>query len=176
MLKSLPEFPSKTIGICERNIMGGCFNFKEDQFIRGIISGTIGGTLKDLPALILQYIFKNPNPTFWDYMSLLAIGRIPKSWDEYLLSIIVEVLWCIVLAIIFVYLQPKLSSKHYIMQGAGFGIFIWLIIRAVVYFLKATELIHSLPLTAVINGSISIFYGITVAIIDHKLKFSKKLN
>jgi uncharacterized membrane protein YagU involved in acid resistance len=149
-------------------------NPKEDRFIRGIISGITAGILKDVPAVILKYIIKKPYPTFWDYMSLLAMGKIPNSWDEYLLSLIVEVLWCVVLAIIFVYLQPKFQSKLYILQGTGYGILIWLVIRAMVYFYRTPELIHSRPPEALTNLSISIFYGVTMAIVNHKLEFAPK--
>jgi hypothetical protein len=155
-------------------MMVGFFDFKADRFIRGIISGSAAGILKDAPALILNHIIKDPYPTFWDYMSLLAIGKLPKTWDEYLLSIIVEVLWCAALAVIFVDAQPKFQTQHYIVQGAGFGILIWLSIRALIYFFRTPELVQSRPITALINASISIFYGIMVAIIDHKLKFNHK--
>jgi small basic protein len=149
-------------------------NLKEDRFIRGIISGIIAGILKDVPAVILKYLIEKPHSTFWDYMSLLTLGKIPNSWDEYLLSLIVEVLWCAVLAIIFVYLQPKFQSEFYIVQGVGYGTFIWLLIRAMVYFFQTSELIHDRPLAALMNLSISIFYGVTVAVVNHKLEFAPK--
>ncbi len=140
-----------------------------DKLVRGIYAGVIAGLLKDIPALIFELLFKNPHPTFWDYMSLLAIGRLPRSWDEYVMAIIVQVLWCTLLAVAFVYLHPKLQSKHYIIQGAGFGILIWLVIRGLVYFFRTPDLIHDSPLTAMMNVNISIFYGIIVAIVDKKL-------
>lgn len=160
----------------EQKMRAPFFNPAEDSFIRGAIAGIIGGTIKDIPAAILELVLKSPHPTFWDYMSLLAIGRLPKSWDEYLFALIIQVLWCTVLAIAFVYLHPKLKSRHYILQGAGLGVFIWLLIRATVYFFRVPELIHTRPLTALLNVSISVLYGIIVAFVDHKLKFrSRKL-
>lgn len=154
--------------------MESFLNPKEDKFIRAIISGMAGGLLKDIPAVILEHFVKHPDPTFWDYMSLLALGRIARTWPEYLMAVTVQVLWCIGLANVFVYLRPKLKSKHYLMQGAAFGILIWITIRAAVYLFKAPELIHSHPLTAFINMAISMFYGIIVAIVDHKLQNLKK--
>lgn len=142
----------------------------EDKTIRGLIAGITAGLLKDIPAVVFYFLINHPHPTFWDYMSLLAMGRIPKTWDEYLFSIIVQVLWCTILATVFVYFRPVLKSRHYILHGAGFGLLIWLLIRALVYFHRAPELIHSNPSSAYMNMLISISYGIMVAVIDHRLQ------
>jgi hypothetical protein len=145
------------------------FNPQEDRFIRGIIDGTIAGVIKDIPVAVLELIWRHPHPTYWDYMSLLTIGHLPRIWSEYLLALIAQVMWSIFLAIVFVYLQPRLKSKHYLLQGSGFGVFIWLFIRATVYFFRSPELVHSNPLTALFNATFSALFGMTVAFINHKL-------
>lgn len=131
----------------------------EKRLLIGVIGGTIAGVLKDIPDVLFHNILKITAITFWDYAGMITLGRHPEGLPEQIYSFVFEVIFSILLGVIFVYLTTGFKIKLYLLWGGLYGAIVWLAIRAAITIFDVKSLINQDFLTAAINSLDSILYG-----------------
>lgn len=145
----------------------------ERRLIQGAIAGIIAGTLKDIPDAILHNTLHITNITFWDYAGTIALGKHPKGFLENAYSFGFEIVFSILLGVIFSLMISRFKVKHYLWWGAYYGAIIWFIIRAAVLAFHIKPLVDGEILTAAVNSLNSILYGIVLSWLINKLELAE---
>ena len=143
----------------------------EKRLFIGAIAGVIAGTLKDIPDAIFHYVLKITGITFWDYAGIIALGHHPNSFFEHVYSIIFQVIFSVLLGIIFINLTTHFKAKQYLLWGGFYGAIVWFAIRAAVVGMGIKPLMNVEIVTAVINSMDSIIYGL---ILGFTIQFLEK--
>lgn len=137
----------------------------EKRLSDGIIAGVTAGILKDIPDAIFHYGLKISNITFWDYSGIIVLGHHPSGVAEHICAIFFEIVFSIIVGLVFVSIVSRLIFKHYLLWGAFFGAAIWFAIRAAVVGLGIKLLIDGDIITTAINSLDSVLYGIILSFI-----------
>ncbi|TCL76882.1 hypothetical protein EDC14_1001167 [Hydrogenispora ethanolica] len=105
----------------------------EDRFVRGIVGGPF------------------------------ALDRLPRGLAGHSYAFIPQLLFSMFLGVVFVYLAPRIASRHYLIKGAFYGGIVWFFIKTAVL-LYHLELLYFKNLSsAVENLADSVRYGILLA-------------
>lgn len=142
----------------------------KEKFVTGVIGGVIAGIIKDIPDSIFRYLLKITNITFWDYSGIIALGHQPRGLFEQIYAVFYEIIFSILIGIVFVYIAPYFKTKRFLLRGAIYGALVWFAIRAAVIAFKIKPLIDGDIVSATINSLNSIFYGIILGTIIHYLE------
>jgi RsiW-degrading membrane proteinase PrsW (M82 family) len=146
----------------------------DEKLSNGIIGGIVAGIVKDIPNAVFHNLLKLTGLSFWDYSAQIALFRHPRGWGEQFYALAFEVIFCIVIGIIYVYLKDKLKTGHYLIRGAIYGALVWFIIQAVILAFRIHALMNTDFLTSIVNSLCSVFYGILLAFIIHYLEERRK--
>lgn len=132
----------------------------EKRLLIGVVGGTVAGILKDIPDVLFHNVLQITTITFWDYAGIITLGSHPEGLLEKSYSFVFEVIFSILLGIIFAYHTASFKLKHYLLWGGFYGAVVWLAIRAAVTLFDVKPLLNQDFLTAAINALDSILYGI----------------
>jgi hypothetical protein len=162
--------PSKTIDLFIKTTLLG-YAIHMDKFLRGIISGLIGGVVKDVPILIPHALWNIPQITYWDYAAHIGFGgEHVNTLAAYALALPIEIAFGIGIGVIYVYLLDWIKTKHYLLAGVGFGAATWFILRAIMSIYEVEPFNKPGELTALINWVLSWLFGFIVAYVNQYLK------
>ncbi len=142
----------------------------EKRLSIGIIAGIIAGILKDIPDAFFHYGLKITNLTFWDYAGTIAFGHHPSGIAENVCALCFEVVFSILVGMVFVFITNRMIFKHYLLSGAFYGAIVWFVIRSVVVGLDIKSLVNEDIVTTTINSLDSVIYGIMLSFIIHLLE------
>lgn len=138
--------------------------------MNGIIGGAIAGILKNIPNAILHNWLKLTELSFWDYSAAVAFFRHPSNFGEQLYVFTYEIFFCVLLGIIYIYLNEKIRTEHYLIKGAIYGMLIWFLVHTVILAYQIQQLIKTDLATSLVNSLCSIVYGLLLAWIIHYLE------
>ena len=80
------------------------------------------------------------------------------------------------IGMIFVYLIPKMPTKHYLLRGAAYGAIVWFLIHAVVLAFQIPAIItRSDLITCMVNSVDSVIYGMILAYVINYLEKREKV-
>jgi hypothetical protein len=140
----------------------------EDRFMRGLISGFIAGTLKDIPDFFLADLLKIKHLAFWDYAGEMILNRIPKVFIDHILAFLTEVTFSLGLGIIYALLIiPKFPTRHYLIRGTIYGCACWFTLMSVIKLFHITPLFAWDILTPLLTLLFSGGYGMLLAYLDN---------
>jgi hypothetical protein len=142
----------------------------DEKLLNGIIGGIVAGFLKDIPNAIFHNLLKLTGLSFWDYSAQVVLFRHPQGLGEQFYALAYEVLFSIFIGVIYVMLQNKLKSGHYLVWGAVYGSLVWFMVQAAILAFQIQALMKTDLSTSVVNSICSIFYGIVLAWIVHYLE------
>lgn len=125
--------------------------------------------VKDIPDTILHNLLRNTNITFWNYAGYVALGHHPKGFFEDLFALVYEVVFSILIGMIFSYFASWARLRHYLIWGAFYGAIVWFVIRGAVLAFHIEPLRDSLLATSVLNSLDSVLYGIILGYVVHRL-------
>lgn len=135
-----------------------------DKFIKGVIAGGIAGLIKDTFDFLFHHyqLFVITDHSFWDYANIIASGRHPQGLFEQLYALFFEVIFSMLLGIIYVLIIPYLKTKYNFIRGAIYGGIVWFGIRAWVTAFQIHPLQHETGVTIFVNSILSILFGIVL--------------
>jgi hypothetical protein len=146
----------------------------EEQFIKGVIGGTIAAFAKDIPDALVHMIFKITKLSFWDYSGIIATGKHPVGILEQVYAFGYEVIFSIFLGIIYANIAPHINTKHYLLRGAIYGAMVWFVIRMAVIAYQITALFNEDINTAIAHSIGSILFGMVLAWVVNFLQKKEK--
>lgn len=140
-----------------------------EPFLKGVVGGIMAGIIKDIPDVILHRVFKITSITFWDYAGIVALKRHPQGVVELLFAFSYEIVFSILIGIIFVYLTTSIKTKYRLLTGGVYGALVWFIVHAVILCFQIKELMIQDTLTLIVNSLGSVFYGVILVYIIERL-------
>ena len=150
-------------------------NRLEEKISIGVTAGIIAGIIKDIPDAFFHYGLKMTQITFWDYSGIIALGHYPVGLLEHICAIFFEIIFSIVVGLIFVYITTRWAVKKYLYFGAFYGAIIWFAIRGAVMGMGIQLLMDGDIKTAMINSMDSIIYGVILGFVIQYLEKKKNL-
>lgn len=134
-----------------------------DRFLRGLISGVIGGVVMNIWSMTSYYFFHFSNRRFLDWAAVLIFGHLPSNIYETLLALLTQILWAGFLGILFAYFIPVITSRDYLLKGAFWGFISGFIMYALAILLNMPYF-HAVSFDTVLSQMIGgILWGLTLA-------------
>ena len=102
----------------------------QDRFIRGYISGAVGGVV----MVLINIIFFELGVTeskHTDLISVIFLGHVPTIMGEQIIILIIQLGHTAIMGITFAYLAPKIKNEYFTFKGATYGVVIWFIIFSI---------------------------------------------
>ena len=142
----------------------------DERFANGILGGIIAGVFKDIPNAFFHNWLKITGLSFWDYSGFIALYRHPRGFGEQLYALAFEVLFRILIGLIYIYLMAKVETTHYLIRGAIYGAIVWFAVHAGVFAFHIHQLMKMDMVTSAVNSVCSIIYGWLLAYVIHYLE------
>lgn len=142
----------------------------DEKLINGIIGGIVAGIAKDIPNAMFHNLWKLTGLSFWDYSAQIALFRHPRGLGEQFYALAYEIVFSMVIGVIYVYAKDKFETSHYLIWGTVYGAVVWFTVQAVILAFQIRPLMNADLTTSVVNSLCSIFYGILLALIIHYLE------
>lgn len=92
-----------------------------DRFMRGLVSGIVGGVVMNIWSLTSYHILHFTERRFLDWASVLMYGHLPSNLKETAFALVAQILWAGFLGILYAYLIPVVTSRGYLIKGAFWG-------------------------------------------------------
>ena len=100
---------------------------------------------------------------FIDWAGFILYGDLPRTHFQGFYALIIQLTWVGFLGIIFAYLYPLTTSRHYLIKGAFFGVFAGMIIYAIPVLLQTPILSKHTVQTVLSNHTGGLIWGLTMA-------------
>ena len=134
----------------------------KDEYVRGVLAGMFGG----LASLIVNGGSRllGISEVMWlELMGLIILGRFPNTVAQYIFSLAIQLTFLGIIGGIFALILPLISTEHIYFKGASYGAAIWFALFSLPHLLKFSELKEVPLLTALVNVSASLAWGIALA-------------
>jgi hypothetical protein len=143
---------------------------KDDKFIRGFWFGIAGGVVKNLLTLIFYFLFKI-HLTFLGYASVVVFTHFATNLFENLVALFAEITYGLTWSILFSYTLGENIQKHYVLKGFLYGLFIWFVLRVVIFLFRITSLYYHNPITALADVATAVAFGITLSLLHKRYTY-----
>ncbi len=135
----------------------------DDKFLKGFIAGTMAGIAKMLFNFFSFYILHFAKDKYLGFFSVIIHGKKPSSIWMSIFYQMSEIIFTGMLGILFIYIIPKITSKHLYFKGWLYGAATWFAIYALGTLFKIPT-IYSPPWETIISHFISSsIYGLILA-------------
>lgn len=136
-----------------------------DRFVRGVLAGVAGVVGKDIVDLSARYLFHFSKNTFWDFNSILILGRPPSRIMDYLVAQAGEVTLSVTLGLVFVYLVSHLmSSRRLLFKSTLYSVASWYFLYATTSLFKVQGLVKVATETAVTHFFSTAAFGLSLGL------------
>jgi hypothetical protein len=132
----------------------------KDKLRLGLEAGALATIAIELGGVVS--LFLKAHHTYWEYAAMLLFNREARGWKEWTLSVALQILFSIQLAIGYSYLEGKVPTKYYKLKGIMFGTGIWMIIQAFILGFKLEILMNHSILGTILEILTAIAFGITL--------------
>jgi len=142
---------------------------ERDRLVRGFYAGVGAGILQNIWSF-LSFALGITTLRMADWSAIAILGRGgPYSTGEIALGLIAHLVWSGFLGIVFVYLIPLVTHRHFTLKGLLFGWSVWFFIYGITLLFKV-EPTMGLPLKTPVSNFIGAgIYGLALAWIINRL-------
>lgn len=134
-----------------------------DRLTRGFTAGALAGAFVDLFSLLTYNLLRITNWRFLDFAGLLIFGRKPAGTIEIMISVLGQIFFSAAMGVLFAFLLPLTTSRHYLLKGWFFGMLIWFSAYTVVHLFQLPQTLQLDPGTVLSNMFKASIYGLTLA-------------
>jgi len=144
-----------------------------DRYTNGFVAGVIAGTVMSL-LNILSFKLNFAQIRYIDFGAIITLGSQPNTFLEDIIGFSAHIAFTGLLGILFAYIIPIITSKHYLFKGVSFGIFVWFLTYTIPLLFKVPHLSKISASTALSNVITASVYGLilayTLETIDKRIK------
>ncbi|MDT3698613.1 MAG: hypothetical protein RO469_04225 [Thermincola sp.] len=148
----------------------------KDRFTRGFIAGLLSGVIALGFNLFLYYIIHISTLVWGDFIAGFIFRRkVASSW-EYVLAMVIGVLFTAVLGTLFSLIIPNIKSKYLWFKGLIYGLFLWFAIFSITIMFRIPSLTvipSKTALSSLISASIwGILLGVFLNLLNPRTETS----
>lgn len=133
-----------------------------DRFLRGFVSGVIGGIIMNLASLVF-YLSRLTNLPFWEWAAIIVLGKQPANTYDLILTLASHLFFTGILGIIFAYLLLLFNPAFLLFKGVVYALTIWFFIYGLTLLFKVKGTVPINYSTALCNITGAILYGLTLS-------------
>lgn len=142
---------------------------ERDRFVRGFYAGSLAGFIQDIWSFV-SLAMGTTSLRMADWAAIVIYGRGgPFSTPELLFGIIAHIVFSGFLGIVFVYLIPVITSRHFTLKGLLFGWATWFAIYGISLLFKIEPTLNLPLMTPISDFTGAGIYGLVLAWVVYKL-------
>lgn len=134
----------------------------QDRYVRGALAGVIGGVAMDVWSYISAALDFG-KIRFVDWSSVMIFGYLPVTKAEEILALVGQVIFSMLLGIVFVFMVPAISSRNLWFKGMSYAFGVWFLILIITLLFNVKHLVPIYFATALSNFIGALIYGLVLA-------------